>query len=85
MTTATRDAEYYLGLQYPIRLRRLRDEEGGGWVACRPRYVRTRTEDRPRPLQGVAHHPRTGEKKWLIDTESFPMEPCVTRWSPRAA
>jgi len=32
-----------------------------------------------------AFHPRSGEKKWGIDTESFPMGASVTRSSPRPA
>lgn len=40
-----------------------------------------------RELQALkkAFHPRSGEKKWGIDTESFPMGASVTRSSPRPA
>jgi len=43
--------------------------------------------DAERELQALkkAFHPRSGEKKWGIDTESFPMGASVTRSSPRPA
>jgi antitoxin HicB len=35
-STPTKGAEYYLGLNYPVTLRRLSSEEGGGYIAAIP-------------------------------------------------
>jgi antitoxin HicB len=78
-TRMKRDLEYYLSLDYPVEIRRLSEEDGGGYIACIPylgRWMFTASGDNiEEALQVLDEVKRDHFERLLSEGKEIPLPP----------